>query len=93
MAEADIGIAISDKNDMLKKASSVTLKNISYIVECMQFGRKISNNVRKFMLYQAIIAINLTIYMTIGFVRYLESPIAPSTILYLNFIMDTMAGI
>jgi len=31
--------------------------------------------------------------MSIGIMRYLESPLAPSTILWINFLMDTMAGI
>lgn len=50
-------------------------------------------NIRRFILYQTTIALNLVLYMTIGSIRYEESPISPSTILWLNFVMDTMAGI
>lgn len=45
------------------------------------------------MLFQTTIALNLAIFLGIGSLRFKESPISPSTILWINFIMDTMAGI
>lgn len=69
------------------------LDNTSYLVEAMQFGRNIIFNIRRFSVYQTTIAINLALFIGIGQMRFLETPISPSIILWLNFVMDTMAGI
>ena len=78
---------------MVVRSSSIFVKNISYIVEGMLFGRTIFNNVRKYMLYQSTIAINLALFIGIGSIRFKESPLTPSMILWLNFVMDTMAAL
>jgi magnesium-transporting ATPase (P-type) len=45
------------------------------------------------MLYQTTIALNMSLFLLIGLIRFKETPVSPSTILWLNFVMDTMAGI
>lgn len=93
MDQANIGVSIDPKLDMVRKSSQIQVKNITYLIEAMQYGRCITINIRKFMLYQSTIALNLAIFIGIGCFRFKEPPISPSTILWLNFIMDTMAGI
>lgn len=93
MDQADIGISIDPKFDMVRKSSAIQVDNISYIIESMQYGRCIIFNIRRFMLYQTTIALNLCIFLLLGSFRFKETPVSPSTILWLNFVMDTMAGI
>lgn len=92
MDQADIGVSINPMQDMVRKSSRIQIQNISYLIESMAYGRCIIFNIRKFMLYQTTIALNLSLFLLIGSIRFKETPVSPATILWLNFIMDTMAG-
>ena len=92
MGEADVGISINSAYAMLRLSSNLLLKDITYVVDAMQFGRNIHDNMRKFLVYQLTTGVNLTFYILIGTMLYIRSPISPSTILWVNFLMDTLAG-
>ena len=79
--------------EAVEDTSAIQIQNISYLIESMEYGRCIIFNIRKFMLYQTTIALNLSLFLLIGEIRFKEPPVSPSTILWLNFVMDTMAGI
>lgn len=93
MELADFGVSVNPKQAIIRRSSQIQITNISYLIECLQYGRCILVNVRRFLLYQTTIALNLAIFIGIGQFRFKEQPLSPSTILWLNFIMDLMAGI
>lgn len=93
MGEADVGISVDSDYAMLQLNSEIVLKDFTYMVDAMQFGRNIHVNMRSFLVYQLSSGVNLIFYVLLGTILYSGSPISPSTILWVNFLMDTLAGV
>jgi len=96
LRQADIGVAMGQKGtDVAREASEITLTddNFATIVAAVEEGRKIFNNIKRFLRYQlstnmgAIILIILAVLLSTTYLSK-ELPLTPAQILYINIIID-----
>jgi magnesium-transporting ATPase (P-type) len=64
-------------SDIVRKTSDIVLNDYSLIIDCMQYGRNIFENIRKFVQYQLACAINLVIFVSLGSFIHADSPMSP----------------
>jgi len=95
LKRADVGFAMGSGTEVSKEASDIVIldDNFLSISKAVLFGRTIFKSIRKFIIFQLTInlcAISLSIIGPfIGF----ETPVTVIQMLWINMIMDTLAGI
>lgn len=95
LKKADVGFAMGSGTEVAKEASDIVIldDNFLSISKAILFGRTIFKSIRKFIIFQLTInlcAISLSILGPfIGF----ETPVTVIQMLWINMIMDTLAGI
>lgn len=95
LKKADVGFAMGSGTEVAKEASDIVIldDNFLSISKAVLFGRTIFKSIRKFIIFQLTInlcAISLSIIGPfIGF----ETPVTVIQMLWINMIMDTLAGI
>lgn len=95
LKKADVGFAMGSGTEVAKEAGDIVIldDNILSITKSILYGRTIFKNIRKFIIFQLTInlcAISLTI---IGPFIGVETPVTVIQMLWINMIMDTLAGI
>eukprot|EP00471_Norrisiella_sphaerica_P012954 CAMPEP_0184492938 /NCGR_PEP_ID=MMETSP0113_2-20130426/24635_1 /TAXON_ID=91329 /ORGANISM="Norrisiella sphaerica, Strain BC52" /LENGTH=1104 /DNA_ID=CAMNT_0026877993 /DNA_START=84 /DNA_END=3398 /DNA_ORIENTATION=- len=90
LQRADIGVAMGNGTEVAKGASDMVLTDNNYvnIVEAVEEGRIIYNNITKFVFY--LLSTNVAEVFTILFASIigLPSPLLPTQILWLNLTTD-----
>ena len=95
LKKADVGFAMGSGTEVSKEASDIVIldDNFLSIAQAILYGRTIFKSIRKFIIFQLTInlcAISLSI---IGPFIGIESPVTVIQMLWINMIMDTLAGI
>ena len=95
LKKADVGFAMGSGTEVAKEASDIIINddNIISITKAVLFGRTIFKSIRKFIIFQLTInfcAISLSI---IGPFIGVNTPITVIQMLWVNMVMDTLAGL
>jgi len=90
---ADIGCAMGDSGtDVAIDASDVTIKddNFSTIVNCIEMGRNIYNNIRKGVQYLFGCKLSVIIAFLLSMIVWQTSPIFAVQLVFLSFVVDML---
>jgi len=95
LKKADVGFAMGSGTEVAKEASEIVIldDNFLSISKAILFGRTIFKSIRKFIIFQLTVnmcAISLSI---VGPFIGVETPVTVIQMLWINMIMDTLAGI
>ena len=95
LKKADIRCAMGSGTEVAKEASDIVIldDNIKSITKAILFGRTIFKSIRKFIIFQLSINICAVAISIIGPFIGIETPITIVQMLWINMIMDTLAGI
>ncbi|WP_298501435.1 calcium-translocating P-type ATPase, PMCA-type [uncultured Methanobrevibacter sp.] len=90
LKKASIGVAMGDGCDVAKEASDMIVQNNDFktIVKAIEGGRKIYDNIKRFVKYQ--VSTNVGAILTIVGTSLLNLPLPfnPAQLLWLNIVMD-----
>ena len=90
LKKASIGVAMGDGTDVAKEASDMIVQNNDFttIVKAVEGGRKIYDNIKRFVKYQ--VSTNVGAILTIVGTTLLNLPLPfnPAQLLWLNIVMD-----
>lgn len=95
LKKADVGFSMGSGNEVAKEASDIVIldNNFLSITKAILYGRTIFKSIRKFVILQLTInfcALSLSI---IGPFMGIDTPITVIQMLWINMVMDTLAGL
>lgn len=95
LKKADVGFSMGSGNEVAKEASDIVIldNNFLSITKAILYGRTIFKSIRKFVILQLTInfcALSLSI---LGPFLNIETPITVIQMLWINMVMDTLAGL
>lgn len=95
LKRADIGIVVGDASEVAKETADMVLldSNFQTIVEAVNEGRAIFENIRKVVLYLLSDSFTEIILISVSIFLGLPAPIAAVQILWVNLIEDGLPGL
>jgi len=95
LKRADVGFAMGNGSDVAKDAGDIVLQNndMVSIGKTVLFGRTIFHSIRKFLVYQLTMNLCAVGVSVLGPLIGVEMPITVIQMLWINLIMDTLAGL
>ena len=95
LKRADVGFAMGSGTEVAKEVSDIVIldDNFLSIVNTILFGRTIFKSIRKFIIFQLTVNITTVFLSVIGPLVGVTSPLAAIQMLWINMVMDTLAGI
>lgn len=95
LKKADVGFSMGSGTDVAKEASDIVIldDNINSISMAILFGRTIFKNIRKFIIFQLTVNICAIALSIIGPFIGISTPVTVMQMLWINMIMDTLAGL
>ena len=90
LKKASIGVAMGDGTDVAKEASDMIVQNNDFktIVKAIEGGRKIYDNIKRFVKYQVSTNVGAIITIIGTSLLNLPLPFNPAQLLWLNIVMD-----
>ncbi len=95
LKNADVGFAMGTGSDVAREAADIVIldNNIASIVRAVWYGRTIFQSIRKFILFQLTMNFCAVIVSMIAPFIGVDTPITVMQMLWINLIMDTLAGL
>ena len=95
LKKASVGISLGSGSEVAKEASDLVIldDNIKSIETAILYGRTIFKSIRKFIIFQLTMNFIALILSIIGPVIGFTTPITIMQMLWINMIMDTLAGL
>ena len=95
LKKADIGFAMGSGTEVAKEASDIVIldDNIKSITAAILYGRTIFKSIRKFIIFQLTVNICAVTLSIIGPFIGVDTPVTVIQMLWVNMVMDTLAGI
>jgi calcium-translocating P-type ATPase len=95
LKQADIGFAMGSGTEIAKEAGDIVIldDNINSIAKAVCYGRTIFKSIRKFIIYQMSICMCAVGVTVIGPLIGVDMPITVIQMLWINIVMDTLAGL
>ena len=92
---ADVGFSMGSGTEIAKECSDIVIldNNLISISNAILYGRTIFKNIRKFIIYQLSVNCCALILSIIGPIIGITTPITVIQMLWINMIMDTLAGL
>ncbi len=95
LKKADVGFAMGSGTEVSKEASDIVIldDNFLSISKAVLYGRTIFKSLRKFIIYQLTVNACAIILSVVGPILGIATPITIIQMLWINMIMDTLAGL
>lgn len=95
LKKADVGFAMGSGTEVAKQAGDIIIvdDNFSSIAQAVLYGRTIFKSIRKFIIFQLTMNLCAVGISVIGPLLGLETPVTVMQMLWINIIMDTLAGL
>lgn len=95
LKQADIGFAMGSGTEVAKEASDIVIldDNILSISKAILYGRTIFKSIRKFIIFQLTINLCAISISIIGPFIGIPTPVTVIQMLWINMVMDTLAGL
>ncbi len=95
LKKCDVGFAMGSGTEVAKAAADIVIldDNIASISKAILFGRTIFKSIRKFIIFQLTVNICAVVLSIVGPFIGINTPITIIQMLWINMIMDTLAGI
>lgn len=95
LKRADVGFAMGSGTEVAKEVSDIVIldDNFMSIAKTILFGRTIFKSIRKFIIFQLTVNLTTVFLSVIGPLIGITSPLAAIQMLWINMVMDTLAGI
>ena len=95
LKKADVGFAMGSGTEVAKEASDIILldNNFNSIVKAISYGRTIFKSIRKFIIFQLTVNFCAVFLSIIGPFIGVANPVTVIQMLWVNMVMDTLAGI
>ncbi len=95
LKRADVGFGMGSGTEVAKEASDIVIldNNFASIVKAVRYGRTIFKSIRKFIVFQLTMNLCAVGVTLIGPFIGFDSPVTVIQMLWVNIIMDTLAGL
>lgn len=95
LKKADVGFAMGSGTEVAKEASDIVIldDNILSIEKAILYGRTIFKSIRKFIIFQLTVNLCAVSISIIGPFIGIPTPVTVIQMLWINMVMDTLAGL
>ena len=92
---ADVGFAMGSGTEMTKESSDIVIldDNFSSLTKAVLYGRTLFKSIRKFLVFQLTVNVSAILVVFLGQFFGFDLPLTMTQLLWLNIIMDTLAGL
>jgi len=95
LKKSDVAFAMGSGTEVAKEASDIVIldDNILSISKAILYGRTIYKNIRKFIIFQLTVNVSAVFLTLLGPFIGIPNPITVIQMLWINMVMDTLAGL